>query len=114
MKKCIESILMQKGDFKLEIIIRDDFSQDNTAKILEYYKQKYPKIISLLTSNKNLGVTKNLERCLKKFEGGYIAICEGDDYWTDIYKLDEQSKFLEEQKDYALCFNSFLMYYDDQ
>jgi len=113
-KQCIESILMQKGDFELEIIIGDDFSKDNTTKILKYYEKEYSDIICLLPSKKNMGVTKNLKRCLKKVKGEYVAICEGDDYWTDIYKLDKQSKFLKEKKDYALCFNSFLMYYENQ
>ena len=57
-KQCVDSILMQKGDFVLEIIIGDDCSEDNTRKILEEYQNKHPQIINLLHSPRNLGVTK--------------------------------------------------------
>lgn len=112
-RECIDSILMQKGvDF--ELIIGDDFSQDNTRKILEEYQKQYPEIIKLLPLTENLGVTKNLKRCLKEATGDYIAICEGDDYWTDHYKLQKQVNFLEEKQDCAICFNSVLVFYEDK
>ncbi len=111
-KECIDSILMQKGiDF--ELIIGDDFSNDNTRKILEQYQKQHSDIINLLPSNENLGVTKNLKRCLEETSGKYIAICEGDDYWTDPYKLQKQAGFLEERENCALCFNSVLVFYED-
>lgn len=112
-RDCIDSILMQKGvDF--ELIIGDDFSQDNTRKILEEYQKQYPEIINLLPSTENLGVTKNLKRCLKEATGDYIAICEGDDYWIDPYKLQKQVNFLEERQDCVICFNSVLTLYEDK
>lgn len=111
-KKCIDSILMQKGvDF--EVIIGDDQSDDNTREILKEYKKNNHEIINLLPSNENLGVTKNLKRCFEVANGKYVAICEGDDYWTDSYKLQKQVKFLEERLDCVMCFNSILVYYEN-
>jgi glycosyltransferase involved in cell wall biosynthesis len=112
-KKCLDSILIQKGDFELEIILGDDKSQDNTRKILENYQKNHPKIIKQLPLNENMGVTKNLERCLKAVTGDYVAICEGDDYWTDPYKLKKQANFLDEKQHCSMCFNSILINFMD-
>lgn len=112
-KECIDSILMQEGvDF--ELIIGDDHSQDNTRNILKEYQKQYPEAIKLLPLAENLGVTKNLKRCLKEATGDYIAICEGDDYWTDPHKLQKQATFLEKRKNCSMCFNSVLVYYNDK
>jgi len=111
-KKCLDSVLMQKG-VSLELIIGDDCSTDRTLKILEEYQKQHPQIITLYPSTKNMGVTKNLKRCLKAVTGDYVAICEGDDYWTDPYKLLKQANFLNKRKDCVMCFNSIMMYYED-
>lgn len=112
-EECMNSILMQKGDFELEIIVGDDDSKDNTRKILESYQKKHPNIIKLLPLTKNIGVTKNLKRCFKEVTGRYMAICEGDDYWTDEYKLQKQTDFLDNKKECGFCFNAFLMFYEN-
>lgn len=112
--QCLESILEQKGDFQIEIIIGDDCSTDNTRKIVEGFGEKYPKIISILPMEKNLGITKNLKRCLDVCSGEYIAICEGDDYWTDVNKLQKQKDFLESHKDYSMCFSAIMLYYEEK
>lgn len=112
--QCLESILEQKGDFQIEIIIGDDCSTDNTRKIVEGFGEKYPKIISILPMEKNLGITKNLKRCLDVCSGEYIAICEGDDYWTDANKLQKQKDFLESHKDYSMCFSAIMLYYEEK
>jgi predicted SAM-dependent methyltransferase/glycosyltransferase involved in cell wall biosynthesis len=111
-RECIDSILMQKGvDF--ELILGDDCSEDNTRKILEKYQKQHPEIIKLLPLTENMGVTKNLKRCLETVTGDYVAICEGDDYWMDHYKLQKQANFLEKRQDCAMCFNSILMFYEN-
>lgn len=111
-QECIDSILKQKGYFELEVVIGDDHSQDDTREILEKYQKEHPDVINLLPITENMGVTKNLQRCFKQVTGDYVAVCEGDDYWTDPYKLHKQANFLEERKDCALCFNSIFMYYE--
>ena len=111
-QECIDSILMQKGNFELELILGDDDSQDGTRRILEEYHNKYPKTVHLLPKAKNMGVTKNLKRCFKEVNGDYVAVCEGDDYWTDPSKLQKQANFLDDRPDCIMCFNSILMSYE--
>lgn len=111
--QCLQSILSQKGDFELEVIIGDDSSVDNTRAIAQQFQQKSPEIITLLPRQPNLGITKNLKRCLNACAGDYIAICEGDDYWTDDFKLQKQMTFLETHQNYSMCFNAIMIYYED-
>lgn len=110
--QCLESIIEQKGDFSMEIIVGDDCSTDNTRAIAQEFQDKYPGLVSLLPPEPNLGITKNLKRCLDACSGEYIAICEGDDYWTDEYKLQKQKNFLVSHQDYAMCFSAIMIYYE--
>lgn len=112
--QCLEGILMQKGTFDLEIILGDDCSTDRTRQIMQGYQLKYPDIIVLLPQTANMGMPKNMKRCLDACSGDYIAICEGDDYWTDMYKLQKQLEFLESHPDYSLCFNAIMFYYEGE
>lgn len=101
----IESFLMQKTSFNYEILIHDDCSTDRTAEIIKDYEKKYPDIIKPIYQTENqyykgIKVSKiNSDRA----KGKYIALCEGDDYWTDPYKLQKQIDFLEKNPDYSLC-----------
>ncbi len=110
-QQCIDNILIQQ-DVDFELIIGDDCSNDNTRNILEKYQKKHPKIINLLPKTENLGVTKNIKRCLDAVKGEYIAFCEGDDYWTDPLKLLKQSNYLKQRDNCSICFNSILLYYE--
>jgi len=98
--QAIESILSQKVDFSIELIIGDDCSTDNTFDICEAYARKDPRV-KLLSREKNLGVMPNFSRTLQACTGKYVAVCEGDDYWSDPHKLDVQVTFLEAHPDYA-------------
>lgn len=100
--KAIDGFLMQKTNFLYEIVIGEDCSSDNTRSICEEYAYKYPDLIKLLPSHKNLGMAKNFVRTLKACNGKYIALCEGDDYWTDPYKLQKQVDFLEANPEYMI------------
>jgi len=93
---------MQKTDFDFEIVIGEDYSTDNTRKICEDYANKYPIKINLLPSEKNYGMIPNFLRTFKYCTGKYIALCEGDDYWTDPYKLQKQVDFLEENDEFTM------------
>ena len=106
-KETIEGVLMQKTNFPIELIIGEDCSTDNTRKIVLEYADKYPNIIRPLLPEKNLGMMNNFIETMQTATGKYIALCEGDDYWTDPYKLQKQVDFLEaNEKVMAVSTNS--------
>lgn len=108
-RKCLDGFLMQKVDFPIEIIIGEDCSTDNTRQICEEYLAKYPDIITLITSEHNVGAVENEYRVMKAARGKYIAFCEGDDYWTEPTKLQRQVDFMETHPDYTVCFHNRLV-----
>jgi glycosyltransferase involved in cell wall biosynthesis/predicted SAM-dependent methyltransferase len=103
-KQAIDSILSQKN-VNMEILLADDCSKDKTLTIMKKYAKEYPNIIRLLERKNNLGLSKNIQDCIKQSKGDYIAFCEGDDYWIDDYKLYKQVNFLNVNKNVTLCFN---------
>jgi Glycosyltransferases involved in cell wall biogenesis len=105
--EAIKGILMQKTNFPVEYIIAEDCSTDKTREIIEKYQTQHNKIIRLITSNQNVGAIANEHRALLESRGKYIAFCEGDDYWTDPYKLQKQVDFLESHINYSVCFHRY-------
>ena len=106
--KCIDSVLMQKTNFSIEIIIGDDNSTDGTRELLLEYANEYPDLIKLnLRELRGTGLPgkQNFLTTLEMCSGEYIAMLEGDDYWTDPFKLQKQVDFLEANPDYVLCFH---------
>lgn len=112
-KECLDSILIQKTDFEFEILLGEDESTDGTREICLEYAEKYPdKIRLFLHSRKNVISIDgnqtgrfNLLYNLNAAKGKYIALCEGDDYWTDPLKLQKQVDFFKREPGYALCFH---------
>lgn len=102
----MEGFLMQETDFDFEILIGEDCSTDNTREIVEEYVKKHPDKIRLITSEKNVGGRGNSRRLEKNSRGKYIAMCEGDDYWTDPLKLQKQVSYMESNPNCTLCFHS--------
>ncbi len=102
LKKTLDSFLAQKTNFQYEIVIGEDCSTDRTRDVFYKYQNKYPEKIHVITSEKNVGSQKNALRTINACIGKYIAMCEGDDYWTDPYKLQKQVDFLEENSEYGL------------
>jgi len=103
--QAIDSVLMQQTGFTYRIFIGEDHSPDNTRKICRQYAQKYPDKIELVLHEHNIGATANAQSIYRKcFESGakYVAMLEGDDYWTDPLKLQKQVDFLEAHEDYSL------------
>jgi glycosyltransferase involved in cell wall biosynthesis len=102
--QAIESVLMQRADFDYEIVIGEDCSTDNTRHILIEYQKRYPDKIRLLLHEQNLGFYGrfNFIETFKICQGRYVALLEGDDYWTDPYKLQKQVDFLETNPEYGL------------
>lgn len=99
-RQAIESILSQDVDFPIELVIGDDCSPDGTAAICEEFAHRDPRV-HVLSRERNLGVMSNTTRTLLACAGEYIALCEGDDYWTDPQKLRKQVRFLDTHPDYA-------------
>ena len=93
--EAIEGVLMQKTTFPIELIIGEDCSTDSTRKIVVEYAEKHPDIIRPLLPERNLGMMTNFIETMQEATGKYIALCEGDDYWTDPYKLQKQVDILE-------------------
>ena len=109
-KDTIESVLNQKVNFDIEFIIANDNSPDDTDKIVKEYINTHPKgkSIKYFNHEKNLGMMPNFIFALKQCNGKYIALCEGDDYWTDPNKLQKQVDFLEANPDYVVCYHNAL------
>jgi len=112
--QAIDSVLMQKTDFKFEVLIGEDDSTDNTRKIVKDYARSYPNKIRLfLNDRKNVIYIHgkptgrwNFTNNIKHAKGNFIALLDGDDYWTDPNKLHMQVDFLERNADFAICFHN--------
>jgi FkbM family methyltransferase len=116
-KDTLEGFLMQKTTFPIEIIVNDDASNDNTASIIKDYVLKYPNLIVPIFQLENQyskGINPGVEFVLPRCSGKYIALCEGDDYWTDPFKLQNQVDFLESNPDFAICFHNAKIYYESE
>lgn len=105
--QAIEGVLMQESDFEIELIIANDSSPDQTDKVIEEILKSHPKAskIKYFKQEKNIGMMPNFIFALKQCSGNYIALCEGDDYWTDSLKLQKQVNFLENNLDYVVCYH---------
>ncbi len=105
-KQCLESVLAQNVNFRYEIVIAEDCSTDNTKNIIKTIQSQHPNIFKVIYQAKNRGMMKNAEHALQLCRGKYIAILDGDDYWTDANKLHQQVNFLETQTNCVICFHN--------
>jgi len=105
-RQAIESALMQTTSFNFELVVGEDFSTDHTRTILEQYQLQFPDKIRLLLNTQNVGAVRNLANTIKECKGKYIALLEGDDYWTSSDKLQKQVNFLESNPDYVICYHA--------
>ena len=108
-RKCLEGFLMQKTTFEFEILIYDDASTDDTVEVIKEFAAKYPNLVFPIYQKENQ-YQKGVRGMMARFNfprarGKYIALCEGDDYWTDPKKLQKQVDFLESNPDYVICFH---------
>lgn len=105
-RQTLDGFVMQKVDFPLEIIVHDDASTDGSADIIREYAEKYPDIFVPILQTENQyskGVRISPQIIYPKVRGKYIALCEGDDYWSDPNKLQMQYDFLEAHPEYSFC-----------
>lgn len=104
-RQTVESILMQKTDFVFDIVVADDCSPDATLDIIKEYQEHSNIKFQILDTPKNLGYTENYKRAFAACEGEYIAIMEGDDYWTSPLHLQKHVDFLDAHPECTMSFN---------
>ncbi len=105
-RRALDGFLCQKANFAFEIIVHDDASTDGTADIIRSYEKAYPDLFRCVYRTENIYSKdpKILEHYVFPLaRGKYIAICEGDDYWTDPLKLQTQISYMETHPDCTLC-----------
>lgn len=103
--ECLASVCEQHGEFEHEIIFADDCSSDNTWNVFLNQNKKYGRRMVGIRRPHNFGQAKNLIKALERATGDYIAIIEGDDYWSDNLKLHTQISFLNEHLDCSMVFS---------
>jgi glycosyltransferase involved in cell wall biosynthesis len=103
--QAVEGVLAQHVDGGWELVVGEDCSTDGTRAILERYAEHEPQRIRLFARDRNLGLAENLRRAWRECRGDYIAMLEGDDYWTDSRKLHKQATALDEHPAWSMCFH---------
>ncbi|MFM0017749.1 glycosyltransferase [Paraburkholderia azotifigens] len=110
-RQALDSILMQRFDGEIDIVVADDKSTDATVAVIRTYQEIDPSIsISYLSSPRNLGITRNYQRGFAACTGDYVAVLEGDDYWTDPCKLAKQVSFLESHRECVMCSANYIVF----
>ncbi len=115
--EALDGFLIQKCNFPVEILIHEDCSTDNTAAIIKEYQQKYPHLIKPVFQKENQyskGIKPFTHLLYPRARGKYIALCEGDDYWTDPYKLQKQVDVLEASQEYMFCLGGYKIIYQNK
>jgi glycosyltransferase involved in cell wall biosynthesis len=104
-RQCLDGFVAQQTNFPFEILVHDDASTDGTTEIVREYELKYPNLFRNVYQVENQFLIQNtlINILFKMLKGKYIALCEGDDYWTDPFKLQKQVDFLEQNNVYAGC-----------
>lgn len=116
-RQCIEGFLIQKTNFSFEVLIHDDASTDETADIIREYEKKYPEIIFPIYQTVNQfsqGIKVSAVYNFSRAKGKFIAMCEGDDFWTDPLKLQKQIDFLETHVDYVICSHKYQYFFQKE
>lgn len=109
LRMCLDGFVSQKTNFRYIAIVHDDASTDNSASIIREYEEKYPDIIKAIYETENQwskgNVTQIMKNAIDKINPKYLALCEGDDYWTDSLKLQKQFDIMETHPGCSVCFH---------
>lgn len=111
--EAIESVLSQKDCPAFEIIVGNDCSSDRTGLVIDEYASKFPEKIFPVHRTENIGMQKNLKGCISMCRGKYIALCEGDDRWTDASKLKYQYECLKDNPGALICFTDINLLFEN-
>lgn len=111
--QALDSVLMQQVNFKYEILISEDCSTDGTREIVIGYQENFHQKIRLLLSEKNIHSNAIVVRGINAAQGEYIALLDGDDYWTSPSKLQKQVDFLDNHPECSMCFHNAQVFYED-
>lgn len=115
----LEGFVMQRTDFPFVAIVHDDASTDGTADIIREYAERYPDIIKPILETENLyskgddSLGRVMREAIDASGAKYVALCEGDDYWTDPLKLQKQIDFMEANPDYSMCFHNAIEHWEN-
>jgi len=113
LETCLKNIVEQKVDFEFEVILGEDHSTDDTARIVKKYANAYPKLIKAFIRPENAGPKTNFLHCFLQCKGEYIVFIEGDDYWTNLFKLQKQVDFLDQNPSASACFHNAEILFED-
>lgn len=115
-RQTVESLLAQELEYPIEVVVADDCSPDKTLDIIKEYAENAPDrfAFKILESERNLGYVRNYKRAFEACDGEYIAILEGDDYWTRPNHIQNHVQFLEEQPLYTVSFNRHVRFFQDE
>lgn len=111
--QALDSILSQQTDFAVEVVVADDASTDSTSDIVRDYAARHPDRVVPLVRPANLGIHANFVDALCASRGEYVALCEGDDYWTDPLKLQKQADLLDAKPEVSLCAHPVVRMWED-
>ena len=109
LRQAIDSVVNQRTEFKIELLIGEDYSTDQSREICREYEKKYNNIIKVFYREKNVGPLENSYDLLINMRGKYSITLEGDDYWTDMDKLQMQVDFLNSHPEYIGCCHKFCL-----
>jgi len=113
-EQAVRSVMMQETNFEYELVIGEDCSTDRTREIALRLKEEFPNKIRLLLHDNNIGMIPNMIATYNACTGEYIALCEGDDYWTVPEKLQSQVDYLEVHPDCRVCFHAAQVSYEGE
>lgn len=112
-RQAVESVLEQETDFPIELVVGEDCSTDRTRDYLIEYQKSHPETLRLLLREKNIGPQANFAATFAACRGTFVALLEGDDYWTDSKKLQKQVDALEANPHWSICFHTTRRVYED-
>lgn len=103
--QAIESVLAQRTDFRIELVISDNCSTDGTRRIIEEYRSKHPDLIRPLLNARNIGIPANFVQAYKACRGRYLATLDSDDFWTDPDKIERQVRIMEQDPEVGMVYS---------